>query len=58
MGIHRTAGYPSGKNLAFHMILEFTKKFKRFDKQSKKLIIKINPSMPVYIPAYLPIKFI
>ena len=40
------------------MTLEFTKKFKRFDKQIKKLMIKINPSMSVYIPGYLPIKFI
>ena len=40
------------------MTLEFTKKFKRFDKQIKKLIMKINPSMTVYNPAYSPIKFI
>ena len=40
------------------MTLEFTKKFKRFDKRIKKLMIKINPSMTVYIPAYSPIKFI
>ena len=58
MGIHRTAGHPSGKNFAFHMTLQFTKKLMHFDKQIKKPIIKINPSMSVYIPAYLPIKFI
>ena len=40
------------------MTLQFTKKFMRFDKEIKKLIIKINPSMSVYIPAYSPIKFI
>ena len=52
------AGHPSGKNFAFHMTLQFTKKFMGFDKEIKKLIIKINPSMSVYIPAYSPIKFI
>ena len=52
------AGHPSGKNFAFHMTLQFTKKFMRFNKEIKKLIIKINPSMSVYIPAYSPIKFI
>ena len=52
------AGHPSGKNFAFQMTLQFTKKFMRFDKEIKKLIIKINPSMSVYIPAYSPIKFI
>ena len=31
------AGHPSGKNFAFHMILQFTKKFMRFDKEIKKL---------------------
>ena len=40
------------------MTLEFTEKFKRFNKQIKKLKLKINPSMSVYIPAYSPIKFI
>ena len=58
MGIHWMAGHPSGKNFAFHMTLQFTKKFMRFDKEIKKLIIKINPRMSVYIPAYSPIKFI
>ena len=52
------AGHPSGKNFAFHMILQFTKKFMRLTRKLKNLIIKINPSMSVYIPAYSPIKFI